>query len=89
MGLPYSSAYRHGFARVAACAMPSAVADPRANADAVIRAARACHDDAVAVVALPELALTGYAIDDLLLADALLADVEAALARVVEAEPRT
>ncbi|MCB2177744.1 MAG: NAD(+) synthase [Actinomycetales bacterium] len=83
--LPFASAYRHGFARVAACAMPSAVADPQANAVAVIRAASACHDDAVAVAALPELALTGYAIDDLLLADALLDDVEAALARVVEA----
>ncbi len=85
MDLTFASAYRHGFARVAACAMPSTVADPQANADAVIRHARACHDDAVAVAALPELTLTGYAVDDLLLADALLDDVLDALARVVQA----
>lgn len=85
MTLPFASAYRHGFARVAACALPAAVADPQANADAIVRTVRACHEEAVAVAVLPELALSGYAIDDLLLADALLEDVEAALARVVAA----
>ncbi len=85
MGLPFASAYRHGFARVASCAMRTAVADPHANAATAIRLARACHDDAVALAVLPELTLTGYAIDDLLLQDSLLDAVEDALAEVVAA----
>ena len=36
------------------------------------RRARACHDDGVAVAVFPELGLTGYAVDDLFLQDALL-----------------
>ncbi|MCV2392895.1 NAD(+) synthase [Actinotalea sp. M2MS4P-6] len=85
MGLPFASAYRHGFARVASCAMRTAVADPHANAATAIRLARACHEDAVALVVLPELTLTGYAVDDLLLQDTLLDAVEDALADVVAA----
>ena len=42
--------------------------------------ARACDEQAVAVAVFPELSLTGYSIDDLLLQDVLLRDVEAALA---------
>ncbi|HMO11341.1 MAG TPA: NAD(+) synthase, partial [Actinotalea sp.] len=85
MELPFASAYRHGYARVAACAFRTTVAEPTANADAVIRAARASHEDGAAVAVMPELALSGYAIDDLLLQDALLDAVEAGLARVVQA----
>ena len=85
MGLPYASAYRHGFGRVASCAMRTTVADPRANAEAAIRIARTCHEDAVALAVLPELTLTGYAVDDLLLQDTLLDSVEEALAEVVAA----
>lgn len=83
--LPFESAYRHGFARVAACTIPVAIADPETNADAVLTAARACHDDAVAVAVFPELCLTGYAIDDLVMQDAVLDAAEAALERVIEA----
>lgn len=83
--MDFLSAYAHGFARVAACTVPVSVADPARNAAAVIDAARACHDDAVAVAVLPELCLSGYAIDDLFLQDALLDAVHDALARVVEA----
>ena len=42
--------------------------------------ARRCHDEGVAVAIFPELCLSGYAIDDLLLQDALLDGVEAAIA---------
>ena len=83
--MDFLSAYSHGFARVAACSVPVTVADPARNAAAVIDAARACHDDAVAVAVLPELCLSGYAIDDLFLQDALLDAVQAALVQVVEA----
>lgn len=85
MSLPFESAYRHGYARVAACTIPVAIADPAANADAVLAAARECHDDAVAVAVFPELCLTGYSIEDLVLQDAVLDAVEAAIERLVEA----
>lgn len=80
----FTSVYRHGFARVAACTQRTALADPPANADAVLRQARACHEDGVAVAVFPELTLSGYSIEDLLLQDPLLDAVEAALATVVE-----
>jgi len=80
----FTSVYRHGFARVAACTQRTALADPPANADAVLRQARACSEDGVAVAVFPELTLSGYSIDDLLLQDPLLDAVEAALAQVVE-----
>lgn len=83
--MDFLSAYAHGFARVAACTVPVTVADPARNASAAIDAARACHDDAVAVAVLPELCLSGYAIDDLFLQDALLDAVRDAIAQVVEA----
>ncbi|WP_203580158.1 NAD(+) synthase [Microbacterium hibisci] len=85
MSLPFESAYRHGFARVAACTIPVSIADPAANADAVLEAARECDADAVAVAVFPELCLTGYAIDDLFLQDPVLDGVVAAVERLVEA----
>ena len=85
MVAPFWSAYSHGFARVAACTVPVTVADPAANAARVVEQARACHDDGVAVAVFPELCLTGYAIDDLLLQDPLLEAAADALADVVEA----
>ncbi|CAH0270468.1 NAD(+) synthase [Microbacterium sp. Bi128] len=83
--LPFESLYRHGFARVSACTIPVAVADPATNADAVLVAARECDLDGVAVAVFPELCLTGYAIDDLVMQDPLLDAVEAAVARIVAA----
>lgn len=85
MSLPFESAYRHGFARVAACTIPVSIADPAANADAVLTAARECDADAVAVAVFPELCLTGYAIDDLVMQDPVLDAVVTAIERLVEA----
>ncbi|EWT02323.1 hypothetical protein N865_05950 [Intrasporangium oryzae NRRL B-24470] len=82
---PFFNAYRQGFARVAACTVPLATADPERNADTVIARVRSLHDDGVAVAVFPELGLSGYAIDDLLLQDPLLDAVESALARIAEA----
>jgi NAD+ synthase (glutamine-hydrolysing) len=81
----FTSAYAHGFARTAACTVPIAVADPATNVQAVLAEARACHDEAVAVAIFPELCLSGYAIDDLVLQDALLEQVRAAVETLVEA----
>jgi NAD+ synthase (glutamine-hydrolysing) len=75
--------YDHGFARVAACTGRIAIADPPANAEAILGQARACAQEGVAVAVFPELNLTGYSIEDLLLQDAVLDAVEAALATVV------
>ncbi len=81
----FESLYLHGFARVAACAMPSRVADPAANAATVIDIARSCDAEGVAVALFPELCLSGYAIDDLLGQDVLLDAVQAAAAHILHA----
>jgi NAD+ synthase (glutamine-hydrolysing) len=80
----FRSLYQHGFARIAACTGHTALADPAANAQTVLRLARECSEEGVAVAVFPELCLTGYSIDDLLLQDAVLDDVEAAVATVAE-----
>ncbi|MFH0522137.1 NAD(+) synthase [Streptomyces sp. M41] len=77
------SLYQHGFARVAACTGHTVIADPHANAEAVLWQARACAREGVAVAVFPELGLTGYSIEDLLLQDTVLDEVEQALATVV------
>jgi NAD+ synthase (glutamine-hydrolysing) len=79
----FYSAYAHGFARVAACTLPVAIADPAANARGVLAQARECHENAVAVAIFPELCLTGYAIDDLLLQETLLEATRDAIDDVV------
>ena len=48
-------------------------------------AGQACHDDGVAVAVFPELTLSGYSIEDILLQDTLLDAVEDALLDVVAA----
>ena len=83
--MDFYSAYAHGFARVAACTIPVADADPATNARTVIEQARACHDDGVAVAIFPELCLSGYAIDDLFLQRPLLDAVETAIQAIVVA----
>jgi len=83
--MDFYSAYRHGFARVAACTVPVSIADPAANAAQIIEQAKALHTDGVAVAVFPELGLTGYAVDDLLLQDPLLDAVESALLQIAAA----
>ncbi|MGA8848093.1 MAG: nitrilase-related carbon-nitrogen hydrolase, partial [Nocardioides sp.] len=83
--MDFYSAYAHGFARVAACTQPVAIADPATNAARTIEQARHCHDDGVAVAVFPELGLSGYAVDDLFLQDTLLEAVLAGLKEIVEA----
>jgi NAD+ synthase (glutamine-hydrolysing) len=81
----FRSIYRHGFVRVAACTTSCALANPTANAAAVLETARACHDRGVALAVFPELCLSGYSIGDLLHQSALLDSVEAAVAELVAA----
>ncbi|OYN97356.1 NAD(+) synthase [Enemella evansiae] len=79
------SAVEHGFARVAACTLGVQIADPHANATATIEVLRECHQESVSLAVFPELGLTGYAIDDLLLQDPLLDATLAAIDEVVAA----
>ena len=83
--MEFYSAYAQGFARIAACTIPVAIADPAANARTVLAQARECHEEGVAVAIFPELTLSGYAADDLFLQDTLLAGVHEAVADIVEA----
>ena len=81
----FYSVYRQGFVRVAACTHHTSLADPASNAESVLGLARACHDDNVALAVFPELTLSGYSIEDILLQDALLDAVEDALLDIVVA----
>ena len=83
--MDFFSAYRQGFARVAACTHHTTLADPAANAESVLRMARSCHDDNVALAVFPELTLSGYSIEDILLQDTLLDAVEDAVLDIAEA----
>jgi NAD+ synthase (glutamine-hydrolysing) len=89
--MTFQSIYQHGFARVASCTTRCSLADPAANAEAILRIARTCDERAAAVAVFPELALSGYSIDDLMLQDTLLDAVEGAIetirARSVELLP--
>ncbi len=80
----FFSPYRHGFVRVATAAPKVKLADPAANARAVLDLAAQAHDAGVAVIVFPELGLTGYTIDDLLQQDVLLDATEAAIATLAE-----
>ena len=82
--MDFTSAYAHGFARIAACTVPISIADPRANVQAVIQEAQGCHDEGVAIAIFPELCLTGYAIEDLVLQDPVLEAAREAVAELAE-----
>ena len=71
--------------RVAVCTPRIAVADPAANLLETLKLAREGHARGADLMLFPELGLSAYAIDDLLLQDALLQAVNAALAELVQA----
>ena len=81
--MPFHSLYSHGFARVAACTHRTVLADPVRNAEAVLAMAADLDAEGVALAIFPELALSGYSIEDLLLQDVLLDAVEQAAATVL------
>ncbi|MFK5584312.1 NAD(+) synthase [Serinicoccus sp. LYQ131] len=77
--MDFFSAYDQGFARVATCTLPVAIADPATNLARTLDQVRECDGEGVAVAIFPELGITGYALDDLLLQDAVLDATEQAL----------
>ena len=81
--MDFHNLYHHGFARVAACTLPIAMVQPQVNAEAVLAQARECADTGACLAVFPELTLTGYSIEDLLMQDTVLHAVEDALAWLV------
>lgn len=77
---PFHSPRTHGFVRVAAATPVVHTADPVANAEEHIALIRQAGEQGVDLIVFPELSLSGYAIDDLLMQDALLAEVERQIA---------
>ena len=73
----FFSLHRQGFVRVAACTPRIYVGDPQANADETLALMREGEARNVDLMLFPELGISAYAIDDLLLQDALLDGVEA------------
>ena len=63
----FHSLYDQGFARVAAVTLPVHPARPADNAREIIDAARQLSERGVALAVFPELCVSGYALDDLLL----------------------
>ncbi len=81
---PFHSARTHGFVRVAAATPVVHTGDPVANADEHIALIRQAAERGVDLIVFPELSLTGYAIDDLLMQSALLDEVERQLTRLCD-----
>ena len=79
----FLSIYSHGFARVCVGAPAVRVADPAFNVARALEMARAAHDKCAALLALPELGLSAYAIDDLLHQSRLLDAVEEAAGQLI------
>ncbi|MFC0634144.1 NAD(+) synthase [Brevundimonas balnearis] len=82
---PFHSPRTHGFVRVAAATPVVFTADPKANADEQIRLIDQARAEGVELLLFPELSLSAYAIDDLHMQEALIAEVEVELARVAKA----
>ncbi|MBU1540659.1 MAG: NAD(+) synthase [Alphaproteobacteria bacterium] len=82
---PFHSPRTHGFVRVAAATPVVHTADPVANADEHIALIRQAGAQGVELIVFPELSLSGYAIDDLLMQQALLDAVERQIAVVAAA----
>ena len=81
----FDNLYRHRMVRVAAFAPRVALADPAANRDAIVTLAREAHDRHAALALFPELALTGYSVEDLHHQSALLDASEAAAGDLIAA----
>ncbi|MBP7002703.1 NAD(+) synthase [Amaricoccus sp.] len=78
-GEGFRSMHRHGFVRVAASMPGVRTADVAFNRDAILAEARRADAARVDLAVFPELCVSSYAIDDLLMQTALLDAVEAAL----------
>jgi len=84
----FFSLHRQGFVRVAACVPRMSVGDPKANTDETLALMRQGDERNADLMLFPELGISAYAIDDLLLQDALLDGVEEGIGRLIKASRR-
>src|SRR2546423_7317992 len=84
----FFSPYRHEFVRVATCVPQVAVAEPAKNGDQVLELVGKGDKAGVALMVLPELCLSAYAIDDLLFQDAVLDAVVGQIERLIAASKK-
>ena len=82
MAPPITNYVELGFVRAAAVAPEIHLAEPLANAAEIVRHLERLESGGVAIALFPELCLTGYSSEDLLLSGKLLADVRLALERI-------
>ncbi len=80
--------HSHGMIRAAACTPRVVPGDPAFNAAETLRMAQEGHAKACDLMLFPELGLSAYAIDDLLLQDALLRQVETEIAALAKASEK-
>lgn len=83
--MDFTNAYAQGFVRIAARVLPVHLAQPLRNAQAVIEDVTWLDSQGVALVAYPELGLTGCTCDDLFSQSVLLDAAQEGLADIVEA----
>lgn len=75
---------KFGFTKVAAAVPAVKLADPQANADAIIGLIEKASQSGAEVIVFPELCITGYTCGDLFSLQTLLSEARKALARIVE-----
>jgi NAD+ synthase (glutamine-hydrolysing) len=80
--------HAQGFVRAAVCTPQLAVGDPGFNAQRTLEMARQGDAQGCDLMLFPELGISAYAIDDLLLQDALLRRVDAELAKLAKASEK-
>ncbi|OQA05756.1 MAG: Glutamine-dependent NAD(+) synthetase [bacterium ADurb.Bin374] len=83
--VPFDSPYSQGFIRGAVAVPVVHLADPAANLAETLVLVRRAHDECAAIVAFPELGLTGYSCEDLFQQAALLDAADEAVAGVRDA----
>ena len=76
--------YKKDFIRVASCSPAVSVANPSANAKAILDVLRRAKEQGARLAVLPELAITGYTCGDLFHNSLLLQRVEEAIEEVVD-----
>ena len=82
---PFDSPYAHGFVRLGVCVPRLRPADPAHNAARTLDLLRQGHARGAALLLFPELGISAYAIDDLMLQQALLEAVRSEIAALVHA----
>jgi NAD+ synthase (glutamine-hydrolysing) len=83
--IAFDNPYGHGFVRLGVCVPRLKPADPAYNVGRMLELAAEGERARAAVLLFPELGVSAYAIDDLLLQDTLLGAVQDGLERLIEA----